>query len=105
MADVNEALDEMVRRIVDAVHPDRIILFGSHARGEAGPDSDIDLLIVAPSDEPNYRRTGALYSLLGGLGVAKDILWATPEEAEFWRDGLCHVLAVAQREGRVVYAR
>ena len=102
---VDEAIDEIVRRIVEAVHPDKIILFGSHARGEAGPDSDVDLLIVAPSDEPNYERTGRLYSLLGGVGVSKDILWATPEELEYWRDARSHVFAVAQREGRVLYAR
>jgi len=49
MADVEKAIEEMTRRIVEAVHPDKIILFGSHARGDAGPDSDVDLLIVGPS--------------------------------------------------------
>ena len=102
---LDQKLEEMVRRIVEAVHPDKIILFGSHARGEAGSDSDVDLLIIAPSDQPNWRRTGLLYQVLRGIGVSKDILWATPEEAAFWADGLCHVIAVAQREGRVLYAR
>ncbi len=104
-AEMQAKIDEMVRRIVAAVNPDKIILFGSHARGDAGSDSDVDLLIVAPSDEPNYRRTGRLYSLLGGMGVPKDILWATPEESDYWRDARSHVFAVAQREGRVLYAR
>lgn len=102
---MDEAIDEIVRRIVEAVHPDKIILFGSHARGEAREDSDVDLLVVGPSDEPNYERTGLLYSLLGGMGVSKDILWATPEELDYWRDARSHVFAVAQREGRVLYAR
>ena len=102
---VDEVIDEIVRRIVEAVHPDKIILFGSHARGEAREDSDVDLLIVAPSDEPNYVRIGRLYSLLRGVGVSKDILWATPDEMDYWGDALSHVFAVAQREGRVLYAR
>ena len=96
---------EITRRLVDYFHPERVYLFGSAARGDASPDSDVDLLIVAPSDEPNYERTGRLYSLLGGVGVSKDILWATPEELEYWRDARSHVFAVAQREGRVLYAR
>ena len=57
-AEMQAKIDEMVRRIVAAVNPDKIILFGSHARGDAGPDSDVDLLLVAPSDEPRLRRAG-----------------------------------------------
>jgi len=98
-------LREMVRRIVDAVHPDRIILFGSRARGDARPDSDYDLLIVAPSDRPAWDRTGDLYNVLRGLGASKDIIWYTPEEADEWRNVPSELATRAQQEGRVVYER
>jgi len=49
---LQERIDEMVRRIVSQFHPDKIILFGSHARGEAGPDSDVDLLVVMTVEGP-----------------------------------------------------
>ena len=64
----------MVNRIVERFHPWRVILFGSHARGDARSDSDFDLLIVAPSDKPRWRRTAPVYRLLAGLGAPKDII-------------------------------
>ena len=105
MPDTESAIEEMVRRIVEAVHPDKIILFGSHARGEAGPDSDVDLLIVAPSEERPWRRTGFLYTLLAGLGVAKDVIWLTQQEIDEWRNVRSHFVSTAVREGRILYAR
>jgi len=98
-------LQEIVRRIVEAVHPDRIILFGSRARGEAGPDSDYDILIIAPTDLPELDRTGPLYLRLRGLGITKDVLWHTPDEAEWWRDVRGHLITTAIREGKVIYER
>ncbi|MEN6645242.1 MAG: nucleotidyltransferase domain-containing protein [Armatimonadia bacterium] len=104
MADINEVLDEIVRRIVEAVHPDKIILFGSHARGEAREDSDIDLLVIAPTDQPRGSRMMPIYRALRGIPVPKDVLWYTPEEAAKWEGGLIHVVARALREGKVLYA-
>lgn len=66
MADTEAVLDEIVRRVVEAVHPDKIILFGSHARGDAGPDSDLDLLVVTPSEEPRLHRAAPAYRALRG---------------------------------------
>ena len=80
MTTTEEVLSEMVKRIRDAVRPERVILFGSHARGEGSPESDVDLLIVAPSDLPRWKRTPPIYRLLAGLGVPKDIVWWTREE-------------------------
>ena len=105
MPDMEEILAEAVARIRDAVQPERVILFGSHARGEAGSGSDIDLLIVAPSDRPRWKRTPRLYRLLAGLGVPKDIVWWTPEEIEEWRGVRSHFITTALREGRVLYER
>jgi predicted nucleotidyltransferase len=51
---------EIVRRIVETIHPKKILLFGSRARGDARPESDIDLLVIADSTEPRYRRSAPL---------------------------------------------
>jgi len=68
-------LDEIVRRLVAIFQPERIYLFGSRARGDAGPDSDYDLLMVLDQlDEPSYHLAQRAHSLLWGLGTAADIL-------------------------------
>jgi len=95
----------MVKLIRDAVQPERVILFGSHARGEGTPESDIDLLIVAPSDLPRWKRTPPIYRLLAGLGVPKDIVWWTPEEIARWRGVRSHFINTVLREGKVLYER
>src|SRR2546422_8533277 len=69
------ALAEIVRRLVAAFQPERIYLFGSKARGEAGPDSDYDLLVVVPDDaSPERRRSRLGYQALRGTGGAADVL-------------------------------
>lgn len=70
-------LQELVRRIVDAVHPLRIILFGSAARGEMGPNSDLDTLVVMPDGSHRGKTAQEIYRHLWGLGFAKDILVVT----------------------------
>ena len=99
----NPDVNEMVRRIAERCHPQKIILFGSRARGDARGDSDFDLLIIAPSDEPRWHRTIPIYGLLAGLGVPKDVVWWTPEEVAEWRDVRSHFISTALREGRVLY--
>lgn len=94
---------EVVRRLVRELDPDRIILFGSRARGEHRPHSDLDLLIIKASDEPPHRRDARAYRAVGVVGVPKDLLWYTPEEVEMWSHSVNHVIATALREGRVVY--
>src|ERR1700683_4240887 len=70
-----EVIEEMTRRLVAFYRPVRIYLFGSEARGEAGPDSDLDFLVVVPDDTPDQRmRPGDAYSLLSGLGMPKDVI-------------------------------
>src|ERR1039457_401770 len=71
-------LAEVVRRLLEAYLPERIYLFGSVARGEAGPDSDYDLLLVVPDDAPPERRRSRLaYEVLRGTGAAADVLVCT----------------------------
>jgi predicted nucleotidyltransferase len=100
-----EALQDIVTRLVRAIDPDRIVLFGSRSRGESRPDSDFDLLIVKQSDEPPNRRVVAAYRALSGLGVPKDILWSTPEEIADWAAVPNYVTTRAIREGKLLYER
>ncbi|MDP6439639.1 MAG: nucleotidyltransferase domain-containing protein [Candidatus Brocadiia bacterium] len=105
MQSTEELLDEIVTCIREAVHPVRIILFGSRARGESGPQSDFDILIVAPSSLPRWKRAVPVYRLLAGLGAPKDVVWWTPEEVEEWRGVRSHFISTVLREGRVLYER
>lgn len=98
-------LREMVRRLVAAIDPERIILFGSRARGEERSDSDVDLLLIKNSEEPPHRRVVQAYRALAGLGVPKDILWRTPWEIEEWSLVRNYVTTRAIREGRVLYEK
>lgn len=98
-------LQEMVRRLVEAIDPDRIILFGSRARGDAEPDSDVDLLVIKDSSEPPHKRSIPAYRALSGLAVPTDILWRTAEEVEEWAGVRNHVTSRAMREGRVLYEK
>lgn len=100
-----DLLDEIVRRIVDAAHPDKIVLFGSRARGKAGLGSDLDLLIVKPSDLPRYRRAAPLYGALSDIMVPTDIIVYTPEEIREWSRVPEALVTTALREGRVLYER
>jgi len=97
-----ETLRAIVRRIVEAVQPEKIILFGSAARGEMGPDSDVDLLVVK-SGVHRRELAARLYRELADLPVPKDIIVATPEDLERHRDTIGLVYRTALREGRVVY--
>jgi predicted nucleotidyltransferase len=103
--DERRILAEIVRRILSVADPDRIILFGSRAAGSAAPGSDYDILIIADSDLPRWRRTPPIYDVLGGLGVPKDVVWWTPEEVVEWRNTRAHFVTRATREGRVLYER
>ena len=98
-------MQEIVRRLVEAIDPDRIVLFGSRARGDARADSDLDLLIVKDSDELRHRRAIPAYAALAGLGIPTDILWRTPAEIAEWSRVANHVTTRAIREGKVLYER
>jgi predicted nucleotidyltransferase len=96
-------LDEIVRRIVEVAQPEKIILFGSAARGRMGPDSDVDLLVIK-SGANRLDLAGKIYMNLFGVGEAVDIIVVTPEDVEKYRDCQALVVAPALREGKVIYA-
>jgi len=98
-------IEEMVRRIVGRFSPERIILFGSHARATATTDSDIDLLVVMPGPQPSREQTVEIRKALADLPVAKDIIVVTPEFFERYRDIVGTVVWPAVREGTVLYER
>ena len=99
-----EVIEQLVRRIIEIVQPLRIILFCSAARGEMGPDSDIDVLVVMPEGVHRRRTAQLLYRQIRGLGVPFDILVATPNDLERHRDNIGLVYQSILREGREVYA-
>ncbi len=98
-------LDEIVRRIRGAGAPQRIVLFGSHARGTARPDSDLDLLIVEESALPRYRRAPRYLRALVGVFPAKDVVVWTPQEIDAWRNVPNAFITTVLREGRTLYER
>ena len=96
-------LGKIVRRIVKIAEPEKIIMFGSAARGEMGPDSDLDILVVAACD---HRRNAArkIRRQLFGIGIPIDIIVAKPEDIERYRDSIGLIYRPALREGKVLYA-
>jgi predicted nucleotidyltransferase len=98
------AVREIVARIVQEVHPVRIILFGSVARNEQGIDSDVDLLIVMPEGTPKRRTAQMLYRKLRGLRVPVDILVTTEVDLARQKDNPGLIYRTILQEGRQLYA-
>ena len=105
MRHTTDPVPEMVRIIVERFRPERIVLFGSHARGAAGPSSDVDLLVVARVDGSKRRFAAEIDVALAHLRVPKDVVVATPDEVERSRDAPGSICRSAVREGKVVYER
>ena len=99
------AIDAMVRRIVRQFEPERVILFGSHARGNAGPDSDVDLLVVMPVEGSKRAKQVEIRLALHNIPFPKDIIVTTPEEFAWRRDVIGTIEEPAARKGKVLYAR
>jgi len=89
---------------VSAVHPDRIILFGSHASGKANPTSDLDILVIADSNAPRHKRPIPIYKALSGLLVPKDIV-VTQQEIDEWRDVPQAFITTVIARWKVIYEK
>ena len=96
---------EMVQRIVTNWNPDQIILFGSHARGLAGPDSDVDLLIVMPLNQDRRTIRLDIRRSLSGMGLPKDVVVVSPQEVECYRECPGTIIRAALGEGKILYER
>lgn len=102
---VDEAiLQAIVQRVVAVAKPDKIILFGSAARGEMTQHSDVDILVVKRGQFNRGHLVEDIYMNLIGVGQAVDVIVVTPEEIERYKDRAALVIYPAVREGRVVYA-
>jgi predicted nucleotidyltransferase len=95
-------LADIVRRLIEAFHPLRIYLFGSRARGDAGIDSDYDLMVVIPDQPstPRSRRSRAAYQALRGSGIAADVMVWTLQSFDSRLHVAASLPAVIEREGK-----
>lgn len=100
-----EVLDEVVRRVVAAFQPKRIVIFGSVARNEAGPDSDLDLFVEMESNLRFIDRAVAVRTELQDVHVPMDVFVYTPAEVEAHRGRIGNLLSYVEAEGKVLYER
>ena len=97
-------INELVQRIIEVAHPQRIILFGSAARGDMRPHSDIDVLVVVPDDTPRRQTVRKIYRNLIGFGHGTDVVVATEHDLRQYGDNFSLVYYPALHEGREIYA-
>ncbi len=97
-----QILDDIIRRIVEVAQPEKIILFGSAARGEMNRHSDVDLLIIKECANP-LELMGQIYQNLHRVGAAIDAIVVTPQAVERYKNSHALVIKPALREGRIVY--
>jgi predicted nucleotidyltransferase len=98
-------IEMVAARLAEASGAERVILFGSHARGQAHEASDVDLMIVAESDLPRFKRSRALYSLLRPYPFPMDIVVYTPREVERGRQSPVSFISKVLQEGKTIYVR
>ena len=95
----------MVKRIVQHFDPEQVILFGSQARGDAGPDSDVDLLVVMRVKGNRLEKEVEIGLALRDFLVPMDILVTTPEDFAWRKNYVGTIEWPAATEGKVLYAR
>ncbi len=99
-----KVIESLVQKIVEAVHPLKIILFGSYAQDKPNPESDIDVLIVMPEGVHCRRTAQLLYRQIRGLGVPFDVLVSTPSTLEKHKDNIGLIYRTVLKEGKEIYA-
>jgi predicted nucleotidyltransferase len=99
-----KVIESLVQKIVEAVHPLKIILFGSYASDKAAPESDIDVLVVMPEGVHCRRTAQLLYRQIRGLGVPFDILVTTPRILVKHKDNIGLIYRTVLKEGKEIYA-
>lgn len=102
---IKDQIQRMVRRIAVEFDPDQIILFGSHARGEAGPDSDVDLLVVMPVEGSKRAKQLEIRTAVRDVRVPKDIIVSRTEEFQWRKDTVGTIEYPAAHEGKTLYDR
>ncbi len=100
-----ETIEQVVRSIVATFDPERIILFGSRARDDARPDSDLDLLIEMETDLPRREQIRRIHRAFDPYPCSMDIIVYTPAEMNKWRKAAASLVSTVLREGKVLYER
>ena len=98
-------IEKVAQRLGDASQAESVVLFGSYARGNPSENSDVDFLVIAPSDQPRFKRSRKLYQLFNPYPFGMDILVYTPEEVEQDGSNPLSFVASVMKEGKIVYAR
>jgi predicted nucleotidyltransferase len=99
----DDILKEIIKRVVDVAHPERIIMFGSAARGEMDKGSDVDLLVIKGEEYNQNKLTKEIYINMIGIEQSVDVVLATPEQVERYRNTHCLIIAPALKEGMEIY--
>lgn len=107
MNEISDQIKQLTKIIINNYKPDKIILFGSRARGDARPDSDIDILVVSDKEKnlPRYKRGLHVRVKLSNILIPKDILFYTHEDFSRWRNVKQSFVSTVVREGVVLYER
>ncbi|MBI5638218.1 MAG: nucleotidyltransferase domain-containing protein [Nitrospinae bacterium] len=100
-----EAIGKMAEVIVKRFHPEKIVLFGSYAKGTPGRDSDVDLLVIMRVEGSKRKKTAEIDLALADRTLPLDVIVVTPEEAEKYRDVAGSIIYPALKEGKVLYER
>ena len=98
-----DIIRQMTEKIVSAIHPQKIILFGSYAWGEPTKDSDIDLCVIHPTVIKKNKRARIIRDILSSFFYPMDILVYTPEEVEEWGQAEGGLLNKILDRGKVLY--
>lgn len=98
-----DQINQVVETIVQNVHPDKIILFGSYANGNPGEDSDLDLLVIKNMTQKRIQRGREIRKYLRGIGIPIDLLVYTPQEIEEWRGTKAAFITQIMDQGQVLY--
>jgi uncharacterized protein len=101
--ELEDALDGMVKRIVKRFHPDRILLFGSCARGAVDDDSDLDIMVVMPVEGSRRAKANDIDLALADRNVPLDLIVVTPDQFALQRDVIGSIIHEAATEGKVLY--
>jgi len=99
------AIENAARRIGEKINAQAVILFGSHARGDAGATSDVDFFVIAESDLPRFKRSRDIYKIFKPYPFGMDILVYTPQEVEKARKSPLSFVSTVLQEGKTLYER
>jgi len=100
-----QRIKEVAERIGAAADAERVVLFGSYARGDASRHSDVDLMVIAESDLPRFKRSRELYQLFRPYPFGMDLVVYTPSEVEEGMQSKVSFVSAILREGKTVYER